>query len=87
MSVHRAPALDTLALLGSSAIMFSAGLETDPGLIARTITRGLAVGLLSFAGPSLSLCCSASLLADSTSRVAVEEEEVYLSAEVIGHYS
>ena len=51
MGVHGATALDTLALLGSSAVMFFAGLEMDPSLIARTITRSLAVGLLSFAGP------------------------------------
>jgi len=51
MGVHGATALDTLALVGSSAIMFFAGLEMDPSLIARTITRSLAIGFLSFFGP------------------------------------
>ncbi|WP_317895477.1 cation:proton antiporter [Pyrofollis japonicus] len=44
-------ALDTLALIGSSALMFFAGLEMDPDLVKRRLLKSLGVGLISFLGP------------------------------------
>nr|MEB3851346.1 cation:proton antiporter [Desulfurococcales archaeon] len=51
LGVGVSPTLETLALLGSSFLMFAAGMEVDAGLLARHLLSSAMVGLASFAAP------------------------------------